>query len=253
MMCGTAALQVNVDLGASPGDVERRWLRAHAVSPVLAAAFANSPFAGGRPSGLRSTRLATWAGVDRSRTVAEDTAGSDAADAYATFVLDAGVMLLRCTDDDFVALDGTLSFARWIEQGHELGWPTHDDLSYHLTTLFPTVRPRGWLELRAIDVLPDPWWQVAVAVAHAVLDTDDTVFPGLWPAARNGLAHPSMASAAGRLFAGATDALSGTPWAPAVAEYVSRYVSRGRCPADDLLDQWTADGSLPVPRQPSWT
>ena len=37
---------------------------------------------------------------------------------------------------------------RWIDDGHELGWPTLDDLAYHLTTLFPPVRPRGWLELR---------------------------------------------------------------------------------------------------------
>ena len=48
-----------------------------------------------------------------------------------------------------------LTFAEWIEDGHELGWPTLDDLDYHLTTLFPPVRPRGWLELRMIDALPD--------------------------------------------------------------------------------------------------
>ena len=44
------------------------------------------------------------------------------------------------------------------------------DLTEHLTTLFPPVRPRGWLELRMIDALPDEWWPVAVAVAAALLD-----------------------------------------------------------------------------------
>ena len=37
-------------------------------------------------------------------------------------------------------------------------FPDADDLEYHLTTLFPPVRPRGWLELRMIDALPEELW-----------------------------------------------------------------------------------------------
>ena len=58
MMCSTAGLQVNLPLGGPD-----RWRLAHDLGPVLAAAFANSPFACGRPSGYRSTRLAVWAGI----------------------------------------------------------------------------------------------------------------------------------------------------------------------------------------------
>ena len=55
MMCNTAALQINVDLGAD----DRRWRAAHAIGPALIAAFANSP-----AGGWKSARLATWLQLD---------------------------------------------------------------------------------------------------------------------------------------------------------------------------------------------
>src|SRR5262249_59325114 len=64
IMRSTAAVQVNVDLGASRADAERRWHRAHDSGPLLAAAFANSPLAHGAPSGGRSRRLPVWTDVD---------------------------------------------------------------------------------------------------------------------------------------------------------------------------------------------
>src|SRR5437764_884874 len=71
MMCGTASVQANVDLGSGPdadADAEARWRQAHRIGPTLAAAFANSPFEGGAPSGWRSTRLAVWQALDATRT-----------------------------------------------------------------------------------------------------------------------------------------------------------------------------------------
>src|SRR5205807_7278180 len=103
---------------------------------------------------------------------------------------------------------GPLPFAGWMECGHELGWPTLDDFDYHLTTLFPPVRPRGWLELRMIDSLPDPWWRVAAAVATALLEdaaagaaareavTRAGVAHHWRSAARHGLADPALRAAA---------------------------------------------------------
>ena len=68
MMRSTAAIQVNLDLG--PDDEHRASGGAAPTrsGPVLAAAFANSPFADGRPSGWRSTRLAVWHAIDPTRT-----------------------------------------------------------------------------------------------------------------------------------------------------------------------------------------
>ena len=80
--------------------------------------------------------------------------------------------------------------------------PTADDLDYHLTTLFPPVRPRGYVEIRCIDALPDRWWP-AVAALTATL-VDDPVAADLaadacapvadaWEAAaRAGLADPAV-------------------------------------------------------------
>ncbi|HLY82964.1 MAG TPA: glutamate-cysteine ligase family protein, partial [Acidimicrobiales bacterium] len=91
---------------------------------------------------------------------------------------------------------------QWVERGHVLGWPTADDVAYHLTTLFPPVRPKRWLELRMIDALPDPWWRVPVAVAAALVDDADAVgaagaAAGRWAeAARDGLADDALAAAA---------------------------------------------------------
>ena len=167
MMRSTAAVQVNVDLG-DPAEGERRWRLAHDIGPVLIAAFANSPLAHGRPTGWRSTRLAVWFTVDPGRTapVLSTTSGPPS---WADYALAARVMFVRDAEHASQPPGRDLPFAAWIAAGHPLGWPTPEDLQYHLTTLFPPVRPRGWLELRMIDSVPDPWWRVAAAVASTLV------------------------------------------------------------------------------------
>jgi glutamate--cysteine ligase len=257
MMCGTASIQVNLDLG-DPAALPRRWRLAHALGPVLVAAFANSPLAGGRPTGARSSRQQVWAALDGTRSSPVWTSAAPQslapADLWARYALAADVMLVRAGAERFVPLTGGLPFAAWIADGHELGHPTLDDFAYHLTTLFPPVRPKGWLELRMLDAVPDPWWQVAVAVTVALLD-DPVAFDvaeracrpvtDAWvDAAVHGLAHPGLLSAARTCFAAARTALPGLGLDPCTVacteEFVDRYLDRGRCPGDDLLDRWAA-------------
>jgi glutamate--cysteine ligase len=247
MMCGTASVQVNLDLGDA-ADLPRRWRLAHALGPVLVAAFANSPLAGGAPTGARSSRQQVWALLDPTRS-APAASLLPPADAWARYALAARVMLVR--SDRYRAVRHHLSFAQWMAEGHESGYPTVDDLAYHLTTLFPPVRPKGWLELRMIDAVPAPWWEVAVAVTTALLDDPEafvtaerTCAPvaGCWAeAAALGMSHPALASAARTCFAAALDALPRLGVHPvATADYVDRYVDRGRSPADDVLDALVA-------------
>ncbi len=252
MMCGTASVQVNVDLG-EPSAVARRWRLAHAVGPVLVAAFANSPLAGGRPTGARSSRQQLWGALDPSRS-APALSVLPPADSWARYALAARVMLVRAGPDHFPAVRSDLPFARWMAEGHELGYPTLDDLDYHLTTLFPPVRPKGWLELRMIDAVPDPWWQVAVAVTAALLDDPEASaraeracrpVAGCWAqAAAHGLGHPGLATAADACFAAAIDALPrlgvGRDTVAACEDFLDRYVGRRRCPGDDVVDAWRA-------------
>jgi len=261
MMCGTAAVQVNLDLGAS-GEIDRRWQLAHSIAPTMAAAFANSPFRDATPTGWRSTRLAVWSAIDRARTSPVNGHGGDHRSSWASYALRAPVMLVRESDDRFVPVLRSLSFAEWLSDGHELGFPTVDDLDYHLTTLFPPIRPRGWLELRMCDAVPDPWWRAAVAVTTALLDDPDaseealdatTATAELWEAAaRRGLHDSRLAISARACFTAARAALerSGVDRTTidVVDAFMDRYVLAGRCPADDLLAAWTSRGAvLPDP------
>jgi glutamate--cysteine ligase len=253
MMCNTASIQVNLDIGRDD-EIDARWRRAHDLGPVLGAVFANSPLdASGRPTGWRSTRLAVWHAIDPSRTNPAFRAELDARSAWTQYTLDATVMMIRSDRATSTALDTRMTFAEWIANGHELGWPTTEDYDYHLTTLFPPIRPRGWLELRMIDALADEWWPVAVAVAATLLDDAEAAVAsgravartrGCWTAAaHDGLADPVLRNAAERCFAAVLDALPrlGTDAATvdAVAAFHDRYVARGRCPADDVLRDWS--------------
>ena len=263
MMRQTAAIQANVDLGTGV-DVTRRWRLAHDLGPTLGAAFANSPFRDQGPSGWCSTRLAVWLDIERAHAVPIDPDASPG-EAWASYALQAPVMFIRAADDEFVAVDGQLSFAEWVRDGHELGWPTVDDLGYHLTTLFPPVRPRGWLELRMIDSLPMEWATVPASVALALFE-DPTTMAGIarvlepvadrWEdAARDSVHDPAFAAAADACFTAAREALArmGAPEhvLDPVARYHERYVQQGRCPADDLIDAWKATGRLVPSLEPT--
>jgi ergothioneine biosynthesis glutamate--cysteine ligase EgtA len=243
MMCSTASVQVNLDIGADDPDAWRRWRLVHALGPVLVAAFANSPLRAGRRTGMRSSRQAIWTELDPCRTlpVLRDGADGDPAEAWTRYALDAQVMLVHTAEGEWVSAPG-MSFMEWLAKGE----PGEEDLTYHLSTLFPPVRPRGWLELRMIDALPGPYWRVPVAVATALLDdpaasraAEAAAEPvaHLWAeAARRGLSNAPLAAAARACFAAAADALPrlGAPGlVPLVEEYAHRYVERGRSPADD--------------------
>jgi glutamate--cysteine ligase len=266
MMCSTASVQVNVETGP-PDGVAVRWRLAHALGPVLVAMFAHSPVPGGGGLGPRSARQQVWSVMDPSRTAPVHRVGSPHVlapdEEWLDYALAARVMMIRVTPERFVAVDGPpgsdrsraepLTFAAWMEQGHELGWPTLDDFEYHLTTLFPPVRPRGWLELRMLDSLPDPWWRVAAAVATALLEDGDAGAAALeavsappsgagvsdhWrSAARHGLADPALRAAAQRVFPAALAGLGrlGADRATVAAAeaFHERFVARGRCPADE--------------------
>ncbi|MEU8698885.1 ergothioneine biosynthesis glutamate--cysteine ligase EgtA [Streptomyces sp. NPDC048680] len=260
MMCTTASVQVCLDAGEEePGPLGygRRWQLAHLLGAVLVAAFANSPFQQGRPTPWRSTRQSLWAALDPHRTLAP--AGQlPPRDAWASHVLDTPVMCIRGEAGPWPVPEG-LSLRDWIRSGVPRR-PVLADLEYHVTTLFPPARPRGHLELRMIDAQSgDDGWLVPLAVTTALFDDPEaaetvyrTVKPlaetagplaaprnPLWlAAARDGLTHPELGAAAAVCFELALEALPrmGATRAvqDAVADFHDRYVTRGRCPADDL-------------------
>ncbi|MFI6730060.1 ergothioneine biosynthesis glutamate--cysteine ligase EgtA [Streptomyces sp. R-74717] len=260
MMCSTASVQVCLDAGEEePGPLGygRRWQLSHLLGAVLVAVFANSPFQFGRPTPWRSTRQSFWADLDPWRSLAPPGC-LPPRDAWATHVLDTPVMCIRDDEGPWAVPDG-LTLRDWIRTGTPRP-PVRADLDYHISTLFPPVRPRGHLELRMIDAQHGAdGWLVPLAVTTALFDDPEaaetvyrTVKPlaetagsrpaprnPLWVgAARDGLTDPELRSAAVTCFELALEALprmgATTAVQEAVADFNDRFVARGRCPADDL-------------------
>ncbi|AYC36934.1 ergothioneine biosynthesis glutamate--cysteine ligase EgtA [Streptomyces griseorubiginosus] len=268
MMCTSASVQVCVDAGheePGPLGLGRRWWLAHQLGAVLVAAFANSPLAGSEPTGWLSTRQLLWTEIGKGRAGGPDL-DADPRAAWARHVLDAPVMCIRRDGGPWDVPEG-LTFRQWARSGVPRQ-PTREDLDYHVSTLFPPVRPRGHLELRMIDAQPgEDGWIVPLAVTAALFDdpeTAETAYRAVKPlaertlslpaphnplwidAARHGLTDPELREAAVVCFTAALEGLprlgAGPEVISAVETYLHRYVIRGRCPADDLLDR--THGSL---------
>ena len=296
MMCSTASVQVCLDAGEEdgprPGSAGAGMLL-HAIGPVLVAAFANSPLRAGHadrleidpparlgPAGPEPHPGPRGCGAAAGRRRA---GRPDPRAAWAAYVLDAEVMCVRRPASPCWTAPPGLTFRQWL-RGPAADRPTASDLDYHLSTLFPPVRPRGHLELRVIDAQPGDGWIVPAALVTALVEDPAAgqaamaAAGPLWPAAtlpdhtasrgnghppvppapwlraaRYGLTAPDLARAARDCFAAADGAL-GRLGAPgpvrhAVARYADEYVLRGRCPADDRLDE-ARNGGVPSGRQP---
>lgn len=256
MMRQTAALHVCLDFGE--GEVAgARWLLANLAGPALTAAFANSSVFEGAATGYRSTRSAIWQEVDPSRTgFAGEQIGSDPIDAYCTFALAAEVMPLPREDGE--TLPVRMSFGDWWAL--DGARPDGDDLAHHFSTLFPPVRPHGYMEVRYIDALPEHWIPIPVLILTALLYDQKACGEALaglshfsrvlreqWRAAcALGVAEAALRSQALMLFDLAFDALPRfsagyfpTDAASRIAEYRERYVESARCPADDQLQHFS--------------
>jgi glutamate--cysteine ligase len=236
MMYSTAGLQVCVDAG-TPAQVADRWATAHALGPPLLALFATARRHAGRDTGWASARMAAWQHVDPARTRpvwVPDGRPVDPALAWARYALAAPLLCLRRDGDDWRVPPG-ITFRDWLA-GALPRPPTTDDLDYHLGTLFPPVRPRGYLELRYLDCQPAGEWIAPVGVLVALLRDDQTrdavravcePAAGRWTeAARWGLRDPVLATVARRVLDLAVPALDRTGLPGATRAEIERIVAR---------------------------
>jgi glutamate--cysteine ligase len=213
MMCCTAGLQVCLDVG-EPHTVADRWAAVSALGPVLVAAFANSPTLAGRSTGWASARMRAVLGTDPPRSLPSAIVDDPAA-AWARRVLDTPVLCVRGEGERWVTPDG-LTFADWVAGGLPRP-PTTDDLDYHISTMFPPVRPHGYLEVRYLDAQPGGGWVTPTTLLAALMSDQPTVEAVLeaclpvgdrWlPAARDGLADQAIATAAKTVLALGADAV----------------------------------------------
>ncbi|WP_237707949.1 glutamate-cysteine ligase family protein [Hoyosella subflava] len=235
MMTNTAAAQVCVSAGTSMEDAAQRWSMLNEAGPALLAAFASSPrVAGGMPGRWESQRMRSWFALDPQRTALP--AGCGATDEYARWALTVPLMCVRRNGDCWDAPPG-LTLGDWIDTGgnsNELGmlptlYPTADDVLYHLSTLFPPVRPRGYFEVRYLDQQPGSQWRAAVAVVSTLAQSASTVSAcreivagtsHLWhEAARFGMRHPELRSTAEELLTLAASCAA----TPVLSDLISEY------------------------------
>ena len=254
MMTSTASIQVNLDAGPRDGWAARVRL-AHALGPTMIAMAANSPMLRGEFTGWASTRQWVWGQMDSARCgPILGASGDDPGTDWARYALKAPVMLVNTPDA--VAVTHWVPFADWVDGRVLLGdrRPTVADLEYHLTTLFPPVRPRRWLEIRYLDSVPDDVWPAVVFTLVALLDDPvaaDIAAEAVEPvatawdtAARVGLRDRRLYAAANKCVAAAAERAP-----PELGDSMQRLVDtveRGRCPGDDFSDQVIEHGIAPT-------
>ena len=153
MMLRSCTVQVNLDY-ADERDMARKFRTSLALQPIATALFANSPFKDGVPSGLKSTRAQAWTDTDPDRCgvpafVFEPDFGYAR---WVDYILDVPMYFLH-RGDDYIDVSG-LSFRDFMAgklPGFEGQYPTMEDFEDHMTTAFPEVRLKGYLEMRGAD------------------------------------------------------------------------------------------------------
>ena len=157
MMLRSCTVQVNLDFG-SEADMVEKFRVSMALQPVATALFANSPFTEGKPNGWQSFRSHIWEDTDpdRSGVLPFVFDGDMGFQRYVDYALDVPMYFVY-RDGEYIDVSGQ-SFRDFLK-GELAGRPgeiaTMSDWSDHLTTIFPEVRLKKFLEMRGADA--GPW------------------------------------------------------------------------------------------------
>ena len=196
MMRQTAALQINLERGEDP---RPRWRLLNSLAPIVVALFANSRQYAGKRTGWASYRGQLWRTLDPSRTgIVYDE--PEQVERYLRFALDAIAMRSGAGGA------GYRTFREWMTEPAV----NREDWLFHLSTLFPEVRPKEFFELRSADTIePDSLAAPVVFVTGLVYDEESAQraieligVPSeklLERAGRLGLADPEIRRIASRL------------------------------------------------------
>ncbi len=157
MMTRTCTVQVNLDF-ADEADMVKKFRVSLALQPIATALFADSPFTEGKPNGFLSFRSHIWTDTDPDRTgmldfVFEDGFGFER---YVDYLLDVP-MYFSYRHGEYVDVSGK-SFRKFMDGKLDVlpgALPTLRDWSDHMTTAFPEVRLKQYLEMRGAD--GGPW------------------------------------------------------------------------------------------------
>lgn len=172
MMHATATVQANYDY-ASEADMAEKLRTALGCSPIVSALFANSPLSEGKPNGYATFRVAIWRDTDPDRCgllpfVFDDAFGYRD---YAEWALDVPMFFL-VRGGTYHPVGGA-TFRTLLERGIEVAGrverATLADWDLHLTTLFPEVRLKRFIEVRGADAGAGPFTCALPAIWKGVL------------------------------------------------------------------------------------
>jgi len=186
MMTRTCTVQVNLDF-ASEADMVKKFRVGLALQPIATALFADSPFTEGRPNGYLSYRSQIWTDTDPDRTGMLDFVFDEGFgfERYVDYMLDVP-MYFSYRNNEYIDCSG-LSFRDFL--AGKLAplpgaLPTLNDWSDHLTTAFPEVRLKKFLEMRGAD--GGPWNRLCALPAFWVgLLYDDAALDAAWDLVRD--------------------------------------------------------------------
>jgi glutamate--cysteine ligase len=181
MMTRTCTVQVNLDY-ACEADMVKKFRVSLALQPIATALFADSPFTDGKPNGYLSYRSHIWTDTDRDRTgmldfVFEDGFGYER---YVDYLLDVP-MYFSYRGGEYIDASGK-SFRKFLRGELDVlpgALPTIRDWNDHMTTAFPEVRLKKFLEMRGADA--GPWSRLCALPAFWVgLLYDDAALDAAW-------------------------------------------------------------------------
>ena len=184
MMKMTATVQANFDF-ASEDDAVDKIRTAYGVTSIVTALFSASPIALGRPSGFKSYRAAIWLETDADRcgllpfVFKPDFRFRD----YVEWALDVPMF--------FVVRDGVyrpaekMTFRRFMTEGWQGLRATIADWEVHLSTLFPEVRLKRYIEVRGADAGPMPMARGLGALWRGILEDPEAAARRLCPGRRS--------------------------------------------------------------------
>ena len=273
MMLRSCTVQVNLDY-TDEADMRQKFRTSLALQPLATALFANSPFKDGQLSGLLSTRAHAWTDTDAARCgvpacVFDPYFGYEQ---WIDYILDVPMYFLH-RGDDYIDVAGQ-SFRDFLDgmlEGHEGQFPSMTDFEDHMTTAFPEVRMKTFLEMRGAD--GGPWSNICAlpafwvgllydpesleAASRLVADiSPEDVMEARLSASRDGLRGRlgtwDMHALAKKVVSLAEDGLRRRALVDDKGNDETEYLSpiidvvtRGKTPADQLLElyngQWQGD------------
>ncbi|GIK79556.1 MAG: glutamate--cysteine ligase [Pseudorhodoplanes sp.] len=194
MMYRTCTVQTNLDF-SSEADMVMKLRVALALQPVATALFANSPFTEGRPNGFLSFRSEIWRDTDADRSgmlpwAFEDGMGFER---WADYALDVPMYFIK-RGDAYIDVAGQ-SFRDLLAgklASHPNERATISDWANHISTIFPEVRLKRYLEMRGSD--GGPWRRLPALPAYWVgLLYDETSLDACWQIVRDWSAEERQA------------------------------------------------------------